>query len=102
MFQVPNIEPMNVHPSRINLAARLQQTSELREHNYLFLVDYYSRDVEIITPGVSKCHSLGKASVTLCYNGPQFSYEELKEFAVQLDFELVTPSPPYAQSNGEV
>ena len=51
------------------------------------------------TPRVFSRH--GIPEVVVSENGPQFSSEAYAEFAKQFQFEHVTSSPHYPQSNGE-
>ena len=44
----------------------------------------------------------GVPEVVMSDNGPQFSCGEFREFAQIWDFEHVTSSPRYHQSNGQV
>ena len=44
----------------------------------------------------------GVPEVVMSDNGPQFCCAEFREFAQRWDFEHVTSSPRYAQSNGQV
>ena len=85
---------------------------ELKGHSYLLIVDYYSRFIEVArlnrttadevilhTKGVFARH--GIPEVVVSDNGPQFSSEAYAAFARQFQFEHVTSSPRYPQSNGE-
>ena len=81
--------------------------------NYLIVVDYYSRDVEIclVSKNVDSSETIWKMKKVfsrhgicdICFtdNGPQFASEEFKHFAYQWKFDHVTSSPKYPQSNGE-
>ena len=79
--------------------------------NYILLVDYYSRYVEV--QKLSNTTSAGVISflkamfarhgipVTLMSdNGPQFSSKEFKDFATTYCFQHITSSPHFPQSNG--
>lgn len=85
---------------------------ELKGHSYLLIVDYYSRFIEVArlnrttadevishTKGVFARH--GIPEVVVSDNGPQFSSEAYAAFSRQFQFEHVTSSPHYPQSNGE-
>uniref|UniRef100_A0A1A8CXN4 Gypsy retrotransposon integrase-like protein 1 n=1 Tax=Nothobranchius kadleci TaxID=1051664 RepID=A0A1A8CXN4_NOTKA len=80
--------------------------------NYVLLVDYYSKFVEIakLTPTRSEDVIVHLKSIfsrhgipELLYsdNGPQFSSQQFKDFAAAYGFMHVTSSPGFAQSNGE-
>ena len=85
---------------------------ELDGTTYLLLVDYYSRYIE-----VQKLTSLTSASVITAMkavfsrhgipttvvsdNGPQYSSQEMREFAESYGFTHITSSPHYPQVNGE-
>ena len=87
---------------------------EHKGHNYLLVVDYYSRDVEIclVSRSVNTAETIlkmkkvfsrhGICDTLFTDNGPQFSSGEFKQFATLWGFEHVTSSSLYAQSNGEV
>ena len=86
---------------------------QLYGNNYLLVVDYFSRYVEI-----AKLHSQTSASIInhlksimarhgICEyfhsdGGTYFTSSSFKEFAKQYDFEIVTSSPKFAQSNGMI
>ena len=82
-------------------------------NNYLLVIDYFSRDVEIclVSKTVNTADTVQKVKKVFSRhgvcdtfftdNGPQFSSTEFREFAKQWNFEHVTSSPKYAQSNGE-
>ena len=85
---------------------------QLNGANYLLVVDYYSRYVE-----VQKLHSTSSASVITalkalfsCHgipstlvsdNGPQYDSHEMKQFAESYGFCHLTSSPHYPQANGQ-
>uniref|UniRef100_A0A8C5G7Q6 Integrase catalytic domain-containing protein n=1 Tax=Gouania willdenowi TaxID=441366 RepID=A0A8C5G7Q6_GOUWI len=84
----------------------------LKDKSYLLLIDYFSRFVEIaqLSPTRSvnvivhlksmfACHWIPETLIT--DNGPQFSCQEMEQFAKEYCFEHVTSSPRYPQSNGE-
>ena len=84
---------------------------QLKDSTYLVVVDYYSRYAEI-----QKLTSLTSAGVISALkaiffhhgipvelrsdNGPQFTSQEMKEFAERYCFTHTTSSPHYPQSNG--
>nr|XP_039253356.1 uncharacterized protein K02A2.6-like [Styela clava] len=82
-------------------------------NNYLLAVDYYYRDVEIciVTKNVDTAETVlemkkifsrhGICDVLFSDNGPQFDSRQFKEFAKEWNFEHITSSPKYSQSNGE-
>ena len=85
---------------------------ELKGENYLVVVDYYSRYIEVqklkSTTSTSVVTALkelfsrhGVPSTMVSDNGPQFSSYEMKEFAESYSFTHCTSSPHYPQSNGE-
>lgn len=82
-------------------------------NEYLLAVDYYSKYVEVglLESSTSKTvinllKSLfarnGIPKLIYSDNGPQFSNEEMKQFSKTWQFEHVTSSPTYPQSNGLV
>ena len=79
--------------------------------SYLLVVDYYSKffEVSLLTDTLSSTiithlksifarHGIPK--VVISDNGPQFSSHQFQAFANQWDFEHLTSSPTYPQSNG--
>ena len=85
---------------------------EWRKETYLLIVDYYSRFIEIArlnrttaeevirhTKSIFARH--GVPEVVVSDNGPQYSSEAYARFAHQYEFEHITSSPLYPQSNGE-
>ncbi len=84
----------------------------LSHDNYLLIVDYYSRYVEIakLTPTRSQDVIVHLKSIFARHgvpeyffsdNGPQYSCQQFKDFAAAYGFTHVTSSPRFAQSNGE-
>ena len=85
---------------------------EFRGHSYLLVVDYYSRFIEIARLDRTTSEEIilqtkkifaraGIPEVVVSDNGPQYSSEAYAAFARQFQFEHVTSSPHYPQSNGE-
>ena len=84
---------------------------ELNGKVYLLVVNYFSHYMEIqtftTTTSVSIIHVLkaifarhGTPSVLVSDNGPQYSSTEMQEFAERYNFQHITSSPHYPQSNG--
>lgn len=82
-----------------------------RSH-YLVVVDYFSRYIEVANlPTLTTATTVerlkvifarfGIPEVLVTDNGPQLASAEFAEFAREFDFEHVTSSPRYPQSNGE-
>ena len=85
---------------------------EWKNKNYLLIVDYYSRYIEIallkqITAEevIKHTKSLfarhGIPEVVISDNGPQYSSKVYANFAKEYHFKHVTSSPYHPQSNGE-
>ena len=85
---------------------------ELKGHTYLLVVDYYSRYIEVAhlnrmtadevilhTKSIFARHGIPEEVVS--NNGPQYSSEAYGDFAKQYQFQHVTSSPHFPQSNGE-
>jgi hypothetical protein len=79
---------------------------------YLIIMDYYSRYFEILPLRtlteqkiITKCKEAfaryGIPETVRCDCGTQFA-SEFRRFAIEYDFEHVTSSPKYSQSNGAV
>ena len=79
--------------------------------NYLITVDYFSNFWEIDYLENTKANTVirklkahfsryGLPSILMSDNGPQFSSDEFKNFALKFDFEHKTSSPHYPRSNG--
>jgi len=85
---------------------------ELKQKQYLVVVDYYSRYPEIVklssTTSTSVIAALkvifsrfGIPEIVRSDNGPQFSSKEFAVFAKSYNFTHTTSSPLYPQSNGQ-
>ena len=86
---------------------------ELNGKNYLLTVDYFSRYPEVhelkSTTSASVINHLkstfsrhGIPEVVRSDNGPQFSSLEFARFSNSFEFQHLTSSPKYPQSNGQV
>ena len=84
---------------------------ELHCKTYLLVADYFSRYLEVQTLTTTTSASVIRAliaifsrhgipAVLMSDNGPQYSSQEMKDFANQYNFKHVTSSPHYPQSNG--
>ena len=85
----------------------------LKNTNYLLVVDYYSRYVEVITlRGSTSSKSVIAALKTMFArhgipdelrsdNGPQYHSDEFAQFASDWGFRHTTSSPRYPKSNGQ-
>src|SRR4029434_630538 len=80
--------------------------------HYLVVIDYFSRYIEVANlltlttaTTVERLNIIfarfGIPEVLMTDNGPQFASSEFLAFAQEYDFEHVTSSPRYPQSNGE-
>ena len=85
---------------------------EMKGYTYLLVVDYYSRYIEVArlnrTTAEEVIHHTksmfarhGTPEVVVSDNGPQYSSEAYADFAREFQFQHVTSSPHYPQSNGE-
>lgn len=85
---------------------------ELKGHNYLVLVDYFSRYLEIAhLNNITANEVIGRMKnffahqgipeILITDNGRQFTSQEFKDFAEKWNFQHVTTSPYYPQANGE-
>lgn len=85
---------------------------EWKKENYLLIVDYYSRFIEVArlkrtsaeeviqhTKSIFARH--GIPEVVISDNGPQYSADAYEQFAKDYQFQHITSSPYYPQSNGE-
>ena len=82
--------------------------------DYLLIIDYFSRFIEVVVMQKSKKADAVISALKEAFarygipeklrsdNGPPFDCAEFTHFAKQWDVELVTSSPRYPQSNGEV
>lgn len=87
---------------------------QYKTDNYLIIVDYYSKYVEIknlkdntVSNNVINCFKeifsrQGIPKILVTDNGPQFISKEFKDFSKEWEFKHVTSSPRYPQSNGQV
>ena len=84
---------------------------EWQKSQYLIVVDYYSRYIEVSKLGSTSSPNVikhlksmfarhGIPEVVISDNGPQYSSEQFVEFAEQYGFTHITSSPKYPQSNG--
>ena len=85
---------------------------ELNKEKYLLVVDYFSRYVEVqklntvtatsvITALKAIFARYGIPATLVTDNGPQYDCREMKQFAEAYNFNHVTSSPHYPQSNGQ-
>ena len=86
---------------------------ELNSTAYLLMVDYYSRFVELARltrttaeEVISHMKSIfarhGIPEQVMSDNGPQFTAAVYKQFASEYGFDIITSSPLFPQSNGEI
>ena len=84
---------------------------ELKGTNYLLLVDYFSRYLEVVKMSSTTSHAVitamksifsrhGLPETLRSDNGPQFSSQEMAEFTSSYGIRHVTSSPYFPQSNG--
>ena len=85
-----------------------------KDKYYLLAVDYFSRDVEIclVSKDVNSSQTIlqlkrifsrhGIPDILFSDNGPQFDSREFANFSTDWQFQHLTSSPRYPQSNGEV
>lgn len=85
----------------------------LKNTNYLLVVDYYSRYVEVITLRSSTSSLAVIEALKTIFarhgipdelrsdNGPQYHSDEFAQFAKEWGFKHTTSSPRFPQSNGE-
>ena len=85
---------------------------QFRIHQYLLVIDYYSRFIEIakLTSTTSQAIVSHLKSIFSRYgiperlisdNGPQYASAEFADFARKYGFDHITSSPYYPQANGE-
>ena len=112
-FQVPRVEPLM--PSQLPSLPWQKVGTDLFEwekSNYLLVVDYLSRWIEIakLEQTTSRCvinhlssifARYGVPELVISDNGPQYSSESFKEFSRNYGFRHNTSSPHYPQANGE-
>ena len=84
---------------------------EFRGSQYLLVVDYFSRYIEVQKLNSTTSSSIiasmkamfsrhGIPSILMSDNGPQYVSQEMKDFAAAYGFCHLTSSPHYPQSNG--
>ncbi|XP_062849175.1 uncharacterized protein K02A2.6-like [Trichomycterus rosablanca] len=84
---------------------------EHKGHHYLIVIDYFSRWLEILNlpktnsdTVIQKLKSIftrfGTPEELMTDNGPQFSADQFRRFAAEYNFQHVTSSPHFPQSNG--
>ena len=111
--QPPRVEPLM--PSSLPSLPWQKVASDLfewKKTNFLLVVDYYSRWIEIarLEQTTAKCvinhmqsifARFGVPEIVVSDNGPQYSSEAFSNFATEYGFQHLTSSPLYPQSNGE-
>ena len=85
-----------------------------KDKHYLLAVDYFSRDVEIclVSKDMNSSQTIlqlkrifsrhGIPDILFTDNGPQFDSREFTNFSTDWQFQHLTSSPRFPQSNGEV
>ena len=73
----------------------------LERRTLLVISDYYSNFIEVARITAITARSIIKKLKPVTDNGPQFVSSEFSVFARTWEFEHVTSSPTYAQSNGK-
>ena len=85
----------------------------LKKSNYILIIDYFSRFIEVIKLKSTTSQSIiealrsvfsryGIPETVISDNGPQYSSNEFDTFAKKYNFHHVTSSPLFPQSNGQV
>ena len=85
----------------------------LKKSNYILIIDYFSRFMEVIKLKSTTSQSIiealrsvfshyGIPEIVISDNGPQYSSNEFDTFAKKYNFHHVTSSPLFPQSNGQV
>ena len=85
----------------------------LRGDDYLILVDYYSKFPEVVKLSDTSSNTVikemkamfaryGIPNKVISDNGPQFACSQFRDFAAKWNFEHVTTSPTFPQSNGQI
>ena len=85
----------------------------MKSSNYILIIDYFSRFIEVIklkstTSGAiiealnSVFFHYGIPETIMSDNGPQYSSNEFKVYAKKYNFSHVTNSLLFSQSNGQV
>lgn len=107
-------KPEPLQPHDIPVRAWQKVGTDLFEYkgkHFLVVADYYSLYPEVISLTSTTSNAVitavksifarhGTPEVVMSDNGPQYSSQEFKNFSKQWDFEHITSSPHYAQSNG--
>lgn len=106
-------EPLQSHDFPLRPWAKVgTDIFSFNDKDYLVTVDYFSNFWEVDhlpdTRSITVIHKLkahfehhGVPDVVFSDNGPQFSSQEFKRFSKSWEFEHVTSSPTYPQSNGK-
>ena len=112
-FQIPRAEPLlSSEIPRLPWQKVGTDLFEWEKSNYLLVVDYQSRWIEIVRLPQTTSRSIvnhmssifaryGIPELVVSDNGPQYSSDCFKEFARTYGFQHVTSSPHYPQANGE-
>ena len=85
---------------------------ELFKEQYLLVIDYYSRYIELALLRSTTAASVinhtksifarhGIPQIIVSDNGPQFASKQFEEFAQKYEFTHIASSPAYSQANGE-
>ena len=105
-------EPMNSYPvPKLPWSQVSVDLFELYGKSYIVIVDSYSGFIEIEPLQDTSAHSViriikaniaryGIMNILVSDNGPQFSSREFCEFSTKYQFQHITSSPEYQQSNG--
>ena len=112
-FHTPSKEPLmpSVLPERPwqKLGSDL---FELQGKNYLLIVDYFSRFIEVIKLASTSANAVitatksvfsryGVPELLITDNGPQYMCATFRKFAEEYNFTHTTSSPHFPQSNGQ-
>ena len=113
-YRLPGTEPlMPTEPPSRPWKKVATDLFEWRKSQYLLVVDYYSRFIEISKPSTASspqvivhlksifaCH--GIPQTILPDNGPQYTSDQFTIFSQQHGFTHITSSPKYLQANGNL
>ena len=107
------IEPMRGTPFPSRAWSRIATDFFQQDgKHFLLVIDYFSRDVEIFRMKKTNTSTLikklkkvfarhGIPDILVSDNGPQYTADDFRKFAQAWNFEHITSSPHYPQSNGE-